>query len=528
MGGNPLNQDDRREGLILPPDGNGRIELVVNRQKDPNVVEINLVRVFGSMKRSLRLYAWVMLFFLVLGLCAPLVQYQFGKTPLTAASVVTLRYDVVQRDEDGKLLSSTPVKDLTAPDGGELDLNQIVSSYVLQQALEGLELSAPVTLANLRANLRIDRILTEESRRQQEIASQMVTDKNAGAYEEIQNIELCYDSRFVASLTNGFGDADSKRKVYLTDEELRTVLDRILTAYNDYLALTYADMKLPDDEFAAIDVEKQDVLESLDLMRTAVRDLYDFCDGQPEDLQRYRSWRTGFSLEDLMKELDTLRSVNVDYLYSYVTTNSIARDREAMITSYRYQLRNAQTKLDALNMNIATNQDILENYKNDEIFVSMQESDTSRSTRTTTDYYNKLILEQADNYGKVAKLEETIADLEYKLDSLTSADDGASTASGQDIADSLASTLELCRKAYTLIREQFSEIHDSTFFTNYAEHSVPQGRAESFLAAAGKKAAIGGVVGLVLACGLWFLNGVAREVRRGRKEQSPGKEGPEA
>ncbi len=527
MGGDTLNQDDRREGLILPPEGNSRIELVVNQQYDDEG-DLDLGRMFHKMKRRLRVYAWVMLFFFALGLCLPLLLYQLGKAPLTAASVVTLRYDVVTRDPEGKLLSSAPVEGLTAPDGGELDLNQLTSSYVLQSALEGLELSAPVSLENLRANLRIDRILTEESRRRQELASQMVTDKNAGAYEEIQNIELLYDSRFVVYLTNGFGDEDSKRKQYLTDGELRTVLDRILTAYNDYLALTYADVKLPDDEFAAVDTEKQDILESLDLIRTAVQDLYDFCAEQPESILRYRSWRTGFSLEDLMGELETLRSVNVNYLYSYVTTNSIARDREAMITSYRYQLRNAQTKLDALNMNIATNRDILDNYKNDEIFVSMQESDTSRSTRTTTDYYNRLILEQADNYDKVAKLEETIADLEYKLESLTAAEDRTSGISGQEITDSLASTLEICRNAYARIREQLSEIHDSAFFTDYAEHSVPQGKTPSFLAAAWKKAVIGGAAGLVLACGLWLLDGVAQELRAGRRERFPGEEGTEA
>ena len=212
---------------------------------------------------------------------------------------------------------------------------------MLQAALEGLELSHPVSLANLRSNIRIDRILTEDSRRQQEIASQMMSDKNAGAYSEVQNIELTYVNQFVVSLTNGFGEPDSRVKYELKDEELRLILDRILSAYNDYLVITYADTKLPDDEFAAIDIERQDILESLDLLRSAVQNLYDFCDEQPEGIQSYRSWKTGVTLNDLMAELETARSVNVDYLYSYVSTNSIVRDRDAMITNYRYQLRNA-------------------------------------------------------------------------------------------------------------------------------------------------------------------------------------------
>lgn len=517
-------QKERRESLIPSGERDSRIQVVVNQNRDDSEVEIDLVRVFHNMNLKLRVFAWVILLCLALGLCAPLLMYQFTKAPLTVSSVVTLKYDVVKRNAEGRIVSSTPVADLTAPDGGDLDLNQVTSSYVLQTALDGLDLSRPVTLANLRSNIRIDRILTEDSRRQQEIASKMMTDKNAGAYTEAQNIELTYVNQFVVSLTNGFGEPDSRVKYELKDEELRLVLDRVLSAYNEYLATTYADMKLPDDEFAAIDPEKQDVLESLDLMRTAVANLYEFCDAQPERIRSYRSWKSGNTLNDLMAELETAERVNVNYLYSYVSTNSIVRDRDAMITNYQYQLRNAQTQLDALNEKIATVQDILDDYKNDEIFVSMQDSDTSRSTKTTTDYYNRLILEQADNYDTVAKLEVRIADLQYKLDSLSAnGNASAGTADQEKAAAELTEALRVCGKVYAQIQDQFEEIHKGAFFTAYAEHSVSQGKTANFLAASLKKMVIGGVVGLIIACGLWFLSALAPEFQRRRDEDGQGK-----
>jgi hypothetical protein len=139
--------------------------------------------------------------------------------------VVTLNYDVVQRDEDGEIVSTDPVQDLTSPDGGELDLNQITSSYVLQTALEGLTLSQPLALADLRDNIRIDRILTEDSRRQQEVASRMMDDKSAAAYAQVQSIDLTYINSFVVSLANGFG-----LKAYeLTDAELEEY-DRLFSS----------------------------------------------------------------------------------------------------------------------------------------------------------------------------------------------------------------------------------------------------------------------------------------------------------
>ncbi len=129
---------ERRDSLIPSGDRDSRIQVVVNQTRDDSEMEIDLVRVFHNMKLKLRIFAWVILLCLALGLCAPLLMYQFTKAPLTVSSVVTLRYDVVKRSASGQILSSAPVGDLTAPDGGELDLSQVTASYVLQNALEGL------------------------------------------------------------------------------------------------------------------------------------------------------------------------------------------------------------------------------------------------------------------------------------------------------------------------------------------------------------------------------------------------------
>ena len=491
---------ERREGLIPAVDRDSRIQVVVNQPQDAGM-EIDLVRVVRNMKRKFRVFAWVILLCFTLGICVPLLMYRNDKKPLTVSSVVTLKYN--------------NVKDLTAPNGNSLDLNQITSSYVLQNAMDGLELSQPVSLAELRNNIRIERILTKSSRRQQEIASSMLANKNSGAYTQVQSIDLSYTNQFVVSLTNGFGSADSE----LTDAELRLVLDRVLTAYNDYLVTTYADIKLPDDDFAAIDLEKQDILESLDLLRSAEQNLYNFCAARSSEVRGYRSWKTGRTLSDLMKELQTVRSVNLDYLYSYVTTYSIVRDRDSTVTAYLYQLRLAQTNLAALNENIATLQEILDNYQNDQIYVPGQEEEAARSIQATTDYYNRLVMEKADDFEQVARLEERIADLQYKLDKLNAAEEGsAGSAQLQQAVSELNEALRICKEIYAQICEQLEEVYASTFFNMYAEHTVAQGNAESLISAAAKMMVIGGVAGAVIACGLWFLSALALEFR-GREEE---------
>jgi len=541
-----LDNVERQDDKVLSPDRDRQINVVVNSPYDDDVIDLG--RVLHNARLKSRVFAWVLLLCIAAGISASLLVYQVTAKPLTVSSVVSLKYEIPNPlldpeknpNYDSSLLldesipRTLPVTGLTGPDGEELDLSQITSSYVLQNALRGLELSHPITLANLRSNIRIDKILTEDSRRQQEVAASMIEDKNNAAYTQVQEIKLTYGSQFVVTLTNGFGDEDSPIKYMLTDSELRLILDRLLDAYNDYLFLSYADIMLPDDEISVIDVDNLDILESLDLLRTAVRDLYDYCDAKPESIKTYRSWRTGRSLLDLMENLDRARSVNVEYLYSYVYTNSIVRNRQSMIINYQYQLRNAQTELDVVRENIATTQAILDNYQNDQIFVSMQESDTAKSTQTTTDYYNRLILQQAENYGKATELEIQITDLQDKIASLTASSEAstgelteAEQAAVEQAEAELDNAIKVCHIAYSQIKAQMEEIISSPFYTTYIAHSVAQGKTPNVIIGSMKLLILGALAGFVIGFGLWVLSALIPEFRNRRLKEEARKEASE-
>ncbi len=545
-----LDNNERRDnGLTIDKDAQIQV-LVSNPGGDEDTIDLG--RVFHTMKLRWRIYAWVLVLCMVVGLCAPLVLYQFTREPLKVSSVVTLKYEVQDPALTAAELAAlgpkdeipmVPVEDLTAPNGvtlektedgtkavkkKELDLTQITSSYVLSSALEGMELSQPLQIGALRSNIGIERILSEESRRQQEVAASMVEEKNSGAYQLVQDLQLQYENTFVVSLTNGFSNGDEdKNKIELTDAELRQLLDRILTAYNDYLVETYADTKLPDDEISVIDVNDTDILESLDQLRAALRNLYEYCDAKSGSVKAYRSWRTGRSLVDWMETLETVQEVNVEYLYSYVYTNSIVKDKNTMVTNYQYQLRDAQTQLDVINENIATTQSILDTYKNDEIYVSMEESDATKSTKTTTDYYNELILQQSENYAQAMELEAKIVDLQDKINSLgavtTWSAYEAEKSSIEEAGNELQTAIDASLAVYNSIRAHMEELMEQPLYTTYAAHSAALGKSDNFLKASMKNMIIGLVAGAVIGCGLWFLSGLAPEFSHKREDEKEKK-----
>lgn len=526
-----MDSNEQRNGTELTREPERQINLVVNRPESDETT-IDLGNVFYNMKQRRRTFAWVLLLCLLVGFCAPLLIYQFNRPMLTVSSVVTLQYEVPNKvwrtNSQGQRVQVVPenpvyepVSDLTAPDGETLDLNQITSAYVLQTALDGLSLSQPITASNLRANITIQTMLTDESQRTREALAGLAELKNAEAYTRLEGAEMKYKNRFIVSLRNGFGDEDSRTKRELKDAELSQVLDRVLNVYNDYLVRTYADIRLPEDRFSVIDIQELDVMDSLDQIRTGIQNLETYCGEKTDTIRAYRSWQTGRSLENWKETLKTFRNINVDYLYTLASESSVTRDKAALLTSYKYLLRNAQNDLQKTNENIEETKKILASYKNDDIYLSMQESDDTKSTKAATEYYNELILQQAENYDKAAELKTTAADYEERIRKL---EDATATGVTEEIETELARSLATAQGMYQQISDHMEELFDSTFYTTYEKHTVPQGKAESFLTASSKKILIGMAIGAVIAFGLWFLYGLAPEFSRNRKARETGKE----
>ena len=506
------NNENRKD--ILDP--NRQIQLVVNNTGEEE--SINLGNVFHNMKMRKRLFSWVLVLCLMIGICAPLLLYQFSKPELTVSSIVILRYEVKPQNSR----ASWPVMDLTAPDGTKLDLNQITSSYVLQTALDGMTLSKPITVTSLRNGIRIRTVLTEDSQRTKEALAGLAEAKNAEAYNQLQEAEMKYQNRFVVSLTNGFKEDEEDRFVTeLKDGELSLLLDRILTVYNDYLVRTYADITLPDDAISVIDAQELDVLDSLDQLRSGIDKLYDYCDDKTDSVKAYRSWKTGRSLEDWMETLQTFRNINVDYLYSMVSENAITRDKTTLMTGWKYLLREAQNQMDEVNARIEETKKLLAAYKNDEVIVSMQESDAAKSTKVSTQYYNNLILQQTKDYEKIAELKTIIADYTDRINRMDEKDETDVT---EAVEAELARSIESAKALFEQINVHMEEVFESPLYKTYEDHSAPQGKLPSFLNASLKKMIVGGVVGAILACCIWFLAALLPEFSKGRKEETDGKE----
>ena len=133
-------EKNEREDLL--PGKNTQIQLVVDHSGEEEDT-IDLGRVLHNARIKARIFAWVMILCMLVGVCVPLVLYQIRKPELTVSSVVTLRYSLPNPEYEEaqkagdlaalrELEPELPVADLTAPDGEELDLSVVTSAPVLR------------------------------------------------------------------------------------------------------------------------------------------------------------------------------------------------------------------------------------------------------------------------------------------------------------------------------------------------------------------------------------------------------------
>ncbi len=493
------------EILTTPP---SQINLVMNHPAEEEDT-IDLGNVFRTMKKQRRKYLLLMLLFMVVGVSIALLVYQFTKEPGKVSSVVTLKYEV----------NGQAVTDMTAPDGSELDLSMFTSSYVLNNALNGLTLSQPVSLESLRNNLSIQKIITKDSRRQQELISSMMENKDKEAYEQLGTMHLVYQNNFLVNLQNGFstGLSDDSKKVYLTSEEMQVLLERVISSYNDYLYHTYADLKLPGDEISVIDYTNLDVLDSLDQLSTGMDDLYAYCDSRSDEMKAYRSFKTGHSLNDLMDSIRVLESVDINYLRSYVYYNSITDDADSILTKYEYQLRQKEMQIEELKEKIATNDAILNSYQNDSVFVSSLDNATNMTTETTTEYYNQLVMTQADYYETLSSLTASAEILESRITRLEEIQ--ASNEVAPEVHTEQERIFRNATDLYGNISDQVTELMETPFHMNYLDHTAAQGENESFLKAGMKNMLIGAGAGIAITFAIWFMAALIPEMFGNKEEE---------
>ena len=492
-----VKQEEVKEESILD---SKKIDLYINN-KD-NEQGISIMNIFGYLKQRFHIFIYVILITFMLGLLIPYMIYSFTGKDDSAVAVLGLDYS----GADSGL----------APNGSNLDISYIKSSYIIQNALSDVTLSKEITVAQVQSNLTITGILTDSTKRQQEVLDKLLEEKSNEYAKQIQNFMLNYRSQYIISLDSVFKSGNSKIK--LSSDETSRLLAAILNAYADYFNEAYLDDSLPNNYIGAIDANTLDYLDILDEVQFSLSYLESYCDSKSSYVSGFRA-SDGLSFNDLSSIIRTIRSSDIDYIYSYIYLNNISKDSYMALTSYKYQKREATLQLSETNEAITTIKNSIDNYQTDKVVISTTDSNQVKEVEITSDYYNELVGRLTSLNNQKSTLEERITILTNRINRLEGA-----PATDEQVAKAgeyVDSALENARRIYDVVYSHSQELFSSNAYNNRYMHSIITYESDSITNYL-KIFVIGAAGGLFIGIVAWGIDAFVLEFKNSSKEKVKG------
>ena len=473
-----------------------RVDLHISNEGDAEQ-GISIMNVFSRLRQRFHFYVYVMIIGLLAGLLVPTLMYTFKDKSESAVAIIGLDYASA---EEGK-----------APDGNDLDISYLKSSYIVQNALDNVTLTKEVSTAQVQSNLKITGILTDETRQQLEVINELKEAKNNQYATLLAEFQLKYRAQYIISLKNGF--ANGNKKVTLSSDDLSHLLSAVTNAYNDYFIETYQDIVLPADQIAAMNVDLLDYLDILDKTSAFLTSLADYCDTRADLVPGFRS-SDGLSFSELSKTIITLKDANINDIYANIFLNNVCRDKYLLLSSYYSRKQDITVRLSTLNETIAAVKTAIDNYVLDSITIKTPGGADVGPIEINSGYYNSLVLQYTDLQDQKTSLEKEQAVLDYRIGQLEGGD--ATPEQKAAVEAQVNTVLERASDIYALVNKNSQELFNSNAYQNRYMHSVTTYESEKFTDNL-KSFAIGAGVGLALGVLIWICDAFILEFRAVKK-----------
>ena len=472
-----------------------KIDLYINNDNEEQ--GISIMNVFSTLGKRFHLYLWVMIIGLLAGLLVPTLIYTFKDKKDSAVAILGLDYENAEAG--------------LAPDGNELDISYLKSSYVIQNALNNVKLSKQVSAAQVQSNLVVTGILTDETKQKLDILDDLKEAKNNDYSKILQNLELQYRAQYIISLNNGFKDGN--KKFTIPSDDLSKLLNSITASYSDYFVETYLSKNLPGNYLDALNTETLDYLDILDEITEALNYLENYCYNSENIVPNFRS-ANGVSFSDLARQINTFKNGQIDYIYSYVYLNNIAKDKKQLLDKYTYQKRQAEFELGEIDTNINDLQDAITNYQFSITKVPAPDGTSWTEIEIKDDEYNDLVNRLTALNEQKTAIQEKIKILEDRINKL--GDPDASDEQKAHAEEYVTSALDTAKSIYNLVKDNAKELFASNAYQNKFMHFVVTSDTEKFSDSL-KMFLIGAGAGLGIGLVMWIADAFIiefKEVKR--------------
>ena len=354
------------------------------------------------------------------------------------------------------------------PAGNKFDVNSLKSPAVIEMALTNLGRSV-AELEAIRQDISIEGIIPQDAI--ERITAYKSLYQSGAGTSALDAAQQMLDTKYYPTQFNVcFNYANTGYK----PSEAVQVFNEILNCYQDYFFDIYGYNKSLGSAITTLDYNDYDYSEAVDVFNDTLSTLKNYVDQlSANDTTRFRSNITGYTFADLSKTIDTLTSVDLDLISSYIAVNNVTKDKDAAVTYYQYRVEQLTRERAVTEEKLASIIDSFNNYQKDTVLVFGNEKDSLGANYTqASPQYDSLINQKIDTQTQLSSITQRINYYNSRITALNSLPVGS-----QEKMDKVSVNLQKLNEKVNVLLDNVNktadEYYENVSFSNAYNVLVP-------------------------------------------------------
>lgn len=424
--------------------GERNVNIVIKNPEEENEVVISFSTLLKKLRKYLMLWIVAAVVFVGAAFGYAGITTHINKASLHA--LVGFSYNGIEKGLD--------------PAGKNFDPYSIKNPAVIENALTSLGMDTE-QLENIREGITLEGVIPKDViDRLTKYNSVLDTNGNLGAAEKI--LETTY---FPTQYHVYFNYSNTS----LTETEAVELINAILNEYNNYFYETYGYNESLGNAVSVISYDDYDYSEAIDLFSNNLSILKKYVRQLSNDDQtRFRSSVTGYTFSDLYQSIDTVETIDLDKISSYVSVNNITKDKEAALAYYEYRIKALTRQKTQYEEEIKSYEASITSYEKDQIIVfGNGTDDTNTQSTLASKQYDKMIDEKNHIVVNLAETKQRINYYKERQEALKSNNSGSAAASKiQTVEADLASLNEKVGNLINIVADTSEDYYRNVTFKN--------------------------------------------------------------
>ncbi len=426
---------------------NHNLNITINNPEEDDTPLLTISTLWKKLKKYFLVWVITAGVLLVVAAGYSAITTHTNKTPLTA--LISFSYSGVEKGLD--------------PNGMKFDVNSIKNPAVIESALTelGYDLNS---LETIRSNITF-----EGSRPKDAIDRLTVYNRVLNESGDIEAAERVLETSYYPTQYTVKFDYNN---TIFSDDEAVLVFNEILSNYADYFYEKYGYNENIGSAIKAISYEDYDYAEAIDVFSNSLNTLRRYVnDLATADQTRFRSTATGYTFDDLYSALDTIKTIDLDMISSYITVNNLTKDKEKALAYYEYRIKVLNRDKSELEEEIKAYDSAIENYEKDQVIVFGGAEETNTQTSIASEQYDLMFKQKNNASITLANIKQQINFYKEKQQSLK--DSNVSSKKNERVEADLAALNDKINELVEIVYETSQDYYKNVTFRNAYNILVP-------------------------------------------------------